>query len=906
MIDLKCRKHIDLKAILDFYKLELESDNKTYINEALRRYSLVSKVVGKDYSELYLLPLVLKVLEIGSYEVNHIVSEELINIIDPNTQYSEESKRIIKDICNYLLFNEEMSIRMESIKSLEIVFSRFQGKSSILSFIEEILLPIIKTKFDYFGDHYTSSNSSLTDKLSLCNIIPSLMFPYCNKFEKNNLLLLYLSLCDDEVPSLRIGASQKLVQILKNIFPLKCGMSKFEYQQLKLSDQNIITEKLLNLVLALYKDQTCDILKPASIGIAIQLYTNPIFYIEFISCDDRNSLLHFICSVFEGREYLQRQAVIEELIPLCLSLKGFYELSQEGNEGIKFSGYISNDNCNILSNIKTINYSVDIIQFVFENLSKEVDIEIRLLIFKFIEKLLKMGIDVFESNKGLISDQTIEYQRKSAIDEVVISIIFYINKNISELLAIGSIQFKCIFCKILVQMIIYSQQLFEYESSNQKVRSLNNNMEHLKIKDIFIKVFVSHFNDPNINVVSTAIENLHKIINLVSEEQLSDFILPKIKSVLFVDVDLVAYNNKRVEKSTALHKWRIIRCIIRQIPLWIRYNQLCVRVCPFYNSIIVRSILDTAFSVSISALQTIMKIISKFNDLNECATWINEFIIPSILLPYIENRTHSIKYTFDVINYINYNNIDDFSSNKNIEIYEYKFESCDYMNRILIINLIFAIYRSLFYKWAYVNFQEFKDYLNSITLNMPNYFKTNGSSIEGQNNLPIGVLSNILDGEELFVKFSRLVVPVIKNSIDDSIKNVSIATSQLLVQVIKIFSLDLYFIWDKEKFACSSFGERDEFSANDADEFLKEHLLNQFEFDSAWHLRRIMSNNKIDQKDVYLFPNCIYQEFISVFEKIDELEVIESDIELVSPINSIKKWYSTYKNNPSNPGKCLV
>ncbi|KAH8584154.1 HEAT repeat family [Cryptosporidium sp. chipmunk genotype I] len=907
MIDVKCRKHVDLKAILDFYKLELESDNKSYINEALRRYSLVSKVVGKDHSEYYLLPLILKVLEIGSYEVNHIVSEELVNIIDPSTQYTEDSKRIIKDICNYLLFNEELSIRMESIKSLEIIFSRLQEESSILSFIEEILLPIIKTKLNYSGNHYTSTSSSLTDKLSLCNIIPSLMLPYCDKLEKNNLLLLYLSFCDDEVPSLRIGASQKLVQILKNIFPLKCGMSELEYQQLKLSDQNIITEKLLNLVLTLYKDQTCDTLKSASIGIAIQLYTNPIFYIEFISCDDRDSLLHFICSIFENRTYLQRQAVIEELIPLCLSLKGYYELSQEDDGNIKFSGYISNNNCNILSNIKAVHYSVDMVQFVFDNLSKEVDVEIRLLTFKFIERLLKMGIDIFESNKGQNSGQTIEYQRKSAIDEVAISIIMYINKNISELLTIGSIQFKCIFCIILVQMIIYSQRLFEYESSNQKIRGLDNNLEHLKIKNTFIQVFISNFNDPNINVVSTAIENLHKIIYLVSEEQLCDFILPKIKSVLFVDVDLIAYNNKRVEKSTSLHKWRIIRCIIRQIPLWIRYNQPCVRICPFYNSIIVRSILDTAFSVSISALQTIMRIVSKFNNFNECTTWINEFIIPSIILPFIENKTHSIKYTFDMVNYINYSNIDNFNPNKNIEVYEYKFESCDYMNRIFIINLIFAIYRSLFYKWVYVNFQGFKDYLNSVTSNISTYFKENVTYIEEQNNPPVGVLSDILDGEELFIKFSKLVVPVIKKSLDDPIKNVSIAASQLVVQVIKIFSLDLYFTYDKEMFACSSFGERDGLSTNnDADELLKEHLLNQFEFDSVWHLRNIMSNNKIDHKNVYLFPNCIYQELISVFERVDELEIIESDLESVSPIISIKEWYNAYKKNLLSSGKQLV
>ncbi|OII72064.1 uncharacterized protein cubi_01397 [Cryptosporidium ubiquitum] len=902
MIDVRCRKHVDLKAILDFYKLELESHNKSYINEALRRYSIVSKVVGKEYTELYLLPLILKVLEIGSYEVNHIVSEELVNIIDLNTHYTEESKKTIKDICNNLLFNEEMSIRMESIKSLEIIFSRLQDERFIFSFIEEILLPIIKTKFNFSGNYYTSSSSSLTDKLSLCNIIPSLILPYCNKFEKNNLLLLYLSLCDDEVPSLRIGASQKLVKILKNIFPLKCGMTRIEYQKLKLSDQNIITEKLLNLVLALYKDQTCDLLKSASIGIAIQLYTNPIFYIEFISCDDRDSLLYFICSIFENRTYLQRQAVIEELIPLCLSLKGYYELSQEDNESIIFNGYILNGNSNILSNIRCNNYSVDIIQFIFDNLTKEVDIEIRLLTFKFIEKLLRMGIEIFESNRDSILGQSIEYERKTAIDDVVISVIMYINKNISDLLMIGSVPFKCIFCIILVQMIIYSQQLFEYDISNRKIKNSNNNLEHLKIKDMFIQIFISHFNDPNINVVSTAIENLYKIINLVSEEQLSDYILPKIKSILFVEIDLAAYNNERAEKSTALHKWRIIRCIIRQIPLWIRYNQPCSRICPFYNSIIVRSILDTTFSVSISALQTIMRIISKLNDFNECTIWINEFIIPSILMPFIEDETHSIKYTFDIAGSIDYNNIDDFSLNKNVEIYEYKFRSCDYMNRIFIMNLIFAIYRSLFYKWVYINFQEFKDHLNSVTSNIPNSFKTNETYIEGQKTPPFRVLSSILDGEELFIKLSELVVPLIINSIDDSIKNVSIATLQLVVQVIKIFSLDLYFSCDKEMFACSSFGERDGFGANDdSDELLKEHLLNQFELDSVWHLRNIMSNSKIDHKSVNIFSNCIYQEFIPVFEKIGELEIDGNDTELTFPIISIKEWYNIFKKELSKP-----
>lgn len=899
MIGVRCRKHVDLKAILDFYKLELESDNKSYINEALRRYSIVSKVVGKDYTELYLLPLVSKVLEVGSYEVNHIISEELVNIIDPNTHYSDESKKTMRDICNNLLFNEEMSIRMESIKSLEIIFSRFQYETLIFSFIEEILLPIVKTKFNFSGDYYNSSSSSLTDKLSLCNIIPTLILPYCNKSEKNNLLLLYLSLCDDEVPSLRIGASQKLVQILKNTFPLKCGMNENEYQQLKLSDQNLITEKLLNLVSELYKDQTCDLLKSASVGIAIQLYINPIFYIEYISCDDRDSLLYFICSIFENRTYLQRQALIEDLIPLCLSMKGFYELNSKNKEFV-FSGYTSSGNCNILSNIKANSCSVDIIQFVFEHLIKEVDVEIRLLTFKFFEKLLKMGIEIFESNRDSESEKSMEYQRKAAIDVIAISIIIYINNNITELLMFGNIPFKCIFCIVLVQMIIYIQKLSECDESSQEIKYLNDDLEQLNIKDIFIQVFISHFNDPNINVVSTAIENLYKIINLVSEEQLGNHILPKIKTVLFFDVDTVAYNNKRAEKSTTLHKWRIIRCIIRQIPLWIRYNPSPVRVCPFYNSIIVRSILDTTFSVSISALQTIMRIISRFNDLTECNIWIYEFIIPSILLPYIEDRTHSIKYTFDIVGSVSYRNSDDFRYDKCIETYEYKFRSCDYMNRIFIMNLIFAIYRSLFYKWAYINFQEFKEHLNSIPLNTPTNPKINESHLKEQKDPPFRVLSNILDGEEVFVKFSSLVVPVITSYIDDSIKNVSITTSQLVVQVIKIFSLESYLLWDKEMFACSSFGEKNGMIIDGySDELLKEHLLNQYELDSVWHLRNIMSNSKIDDKAVYLFPNCIYKEFISVFEKLDKLEIDENDTELFPPISSIKKWYNTCEKESS-------
>lgn len=893
MTDVRCRKHVDLKAILDFYTLELESDNKSYINEALRRFSIVSKVVGKDYTELYLLPLVSKVLEIGSYEVNHIVSEELVNIIDSNTNYSDESKETIRNICSNLLFNEEVSTRMETIKSLEIIFSRFQYETLTFSFIEDILLPIVKTKFNFSGDYYNSSSSSLTDKLSLCNIIPSLILPYCNKFEKNNLLLLYLSLCDDEVPSLRIGASQKLVQILKNTFPLKCGMNEHEYQKLKLSDQNVITEKLLHLVSALYKDQTCDLLKSASVGIAIQLYINPIFYIEYISCDDRDSLLYFICSVFENRTFLQRQALMEELIPLCLSIKGFYELNNKSKD-IRLGGYTSSGNCNILSNIKVNIHSVDVIQYVFEHFVKEVDIEIRLLTFKFFEKLLKMGIEIFESNRDSELEKSMEYQRKAVIDEIVISIIIYINSNISELLIIGNIPFKCIFCIVLVQMIIYIQQLSESDITNHEVNCLNSDFEQLSIKNIFIQAFISHFNDPNINVVSTAIENLYKIINLVSEEQLSDHILPKIKTVLFFNIDAAAYNNKRVEKSTALHKWRIIRCIIRQIPFWIRYNQPPVRICPFYNSIIVRSILDTTFSVSVAALQTIMRIISRFNDLNECTIWINEFIIPSILLPYIDNKAHSIKYTFDIVGSISYKNTDDFRRDEDIETYEYEFKSCDYMNRIFIMNLIFAIYRSLFYKWAYINFQVFKDHLNSISLNTSTYI--NESYLKEQKDPPLRVLSNILDDEDIFVRFSRLVVPLIANYIDDSIKNVSITTSQLVVQVIKIFSLDSYILWDKEMFVCSSFGEKDRIAMNGySDELLKEHLLNQYELDSVWHLRNIMSNSKIDDKAIYLFPNCIYKEFISVFEKFNKLEIDEKDTELFPPISSIKKWYNIYE-----------
>ncbi|KAJ1610206.1 hypothetical protein OIY81_1004 [Cryptosporidium canis] len=890
-----CRKHVDLKAILDFYTLELESDNKTYINEALRRYSIVSKVVGKDYTELYLLPLVSKVLEIGSYEVNHIVSEELVNIIDPSAHYCDESKQIIRNICNNLLFNEEVSIRMESIKSLEVIFSKFKCEALTFSFIEEILLPIVKTKFNFSGDYYNSSSSSLTDKLSLCNIIPSLILPYCNKSEKNNLLLLYLSLCDDEVPSLRIGASQKLVQILKNTFPLKCGMDELEYQQLKLSDQNVITEKLLHLFSTLYKDQTCDLLKSASVGIAVQLYVNPIFYIEYISNDDRDSLLYFICSIFENRVYFQKQALIEELIPLCLSIKGFFELSKE-SEFEMFNGYILNGSCNILSNIKLGGNSVDVINYIFEHLAKEVDIEIRILIFKFFNRLLKMGIDIFESNRDSKFETSIEYRRRAAVDDIVVSLIIYINSNISELLLIGNIQFKCILCTVLVQIIIYIQQLSKCNTPGQNGIYLNTGLDQLNAQEIFIQVFVSHLNDPNINVVITAIENLHKIINLVSEEQLNDHILPKIKTVLFFEMGAMANNNKRAEKSITLQKWRIVRCIIRQIPLWVKYGQSPVKICPFYNSIIIRSILDTTFSVSISALQTIMRIISSFNDFNECKIWMNEFIIPSILLPYIEGKTHSIKYTFDVVNSVNCNGLNDMRHDKIVETYEYEFRSCDYINRIFVMNFVFAAYRALFYKWAYINFKEFKEHLNSVSLHASDSENPKDSYSKERDYYPVRILSKILDGEEIFVKFSRLVAPLIVKCVDDSIKNVSIVTAQVMVQVIKIFSLDSYLLWEKMMFACSSFGERRDIVTNDyGDELLREHLLNQYEFDSVWHLRNIMSNSKVDDKNFYIFPNCIYQELITVFEKFNKLEIDERDTELFSHISSIKKWFNSFE-----------
>ncbi|KAF7459313.1 HEAT repeat family protein [Cryptosporidium felis] len=880
MLDVRGRKYVDFKAILEFYKSELESENKSFIHEALRRYSIVSKVVGKEYSELYLLPLMLRMLEIGSYEINRIVSEELVNIIDSSVNYKDESKLLIGKICSNLLFNEESSIRIESVKSIELIFSKFKDENLIFSFVEEVLLPIIKDKCNISGTNYSSSGSSLTDKLSFCNIIPTLILPYCTKIEKNNVLLLFLSLCDDEVPSLRMGASQQLVHIIKKIFPLKCGMNQVEYQNLKLTDQRLITERLLNLVVSFYKDQTCDVLKSASVGIAIQLYTNPVFYIEYVSLNDRESLLNFMCSALIDRQYSQRETIIGELVPICLSLKGYYELGQDKGEEMVFKGYASNSSSNILSDIGFSCYSLEIVTSIFEVITKEEDIGIKLSTFKFFRKLLKMGIDIYESHRDLLSNESIEFKRRNLIDEIVDLIIIYLNNSISDLLMITNSTFKCIFCETIVLMIIYIQHLLDHNSVNTK--SSIKVLEYQKLKDMFIRVFISYFNDQNINVVSTAIENLYKIIGLVSDEQLNCHIFPKIKTIIFVEVDNIT-NNKFVEKTTGLQKWRIVRCIIRQIPLWIRFESPCIGIYPFYNSIIVRSILDNTFSVSVSALQTIMRIISEFKSFDECKMWVNEFIVDSILSPYIENISHSIQYTFDV-NHKKIQNKDEFAEKKNIERYEYKIQSCNYMNRIIIMNLIFAVYRSLLYKWVYTHFIKFKTDLSLFISGM------NNLTHHEESNYRSIVLSDILQ-EDVFERFSKLVTPIIMDSIDDPIINVSITTSQLVVQIIKIFSFERYLNWEKETFSCSSFGEANSIEIEYYDELLKEHLLSQFELDSVWHFRNIMSNCKIDNKNS-LFPKCIYKELLSVFKKYSEIEYNERDTEFVSIVNSIVEWYN--------------
>ncbi|KAH7647359.1 hypothetical protein FG379_003026 [Cryptosporidium bovis] len=886
MLGVRCQSYPDLRGILDFYKSELESENKTYIFEALRRYGVVSKVVGKDNSEFCLLPLILNVVEFGNYEVNHIVSEELVNIIDVNINYTKESKEIIKKICSKLLFNEEISIRIESIKSLEAIFSRFVSSELVTSFIEEVILPIVKEKC---SSKDSITNLPLTDKLSFCNIIPNLILPYCNKTEKNNLVLLYLSLCDDEVPSLRIGASQNLVQILKKIFPLKCGMSLAEYSDIKLVDQSIITEKLLNLVLSLSNDQTsCEVLKSTSVGIAIHLYTNPLFYLEYISSYDRNQLLYFVCEFLDSKYHLQRNAIIGELLPMCLSIRDYYKLSENDSNFI-FRSYLSSNEESLLSNIAISSKNSDLMQCIFNILANENETETKILVLEFFQKLIVLGIETYEGNNDSYQNDNIVMKRNASIVvDLSNSIISYIYEHLSEFQLEIHVSLKNSLCTLIVHLIKY----IEYLPSGTSYFGID--IKNIKIK--FIQVFVSYFTDSNTNVVINAIEHLHVIINQINEEYIFCYLLPQIKTLIFSENEIISFNKKQTEKNIAVQNWRIKRCIIRQLPHWTKSIVFDRKICEFFNCIIIRCILDSTLTVSISALQTIMDIISGFETFDECVYWTNNFIIPSIFIPYIESKSHSIELSCDTSD-----------SNKNSdgtesplvkdrnEVFDYNILGDDYNKRILVLNIIFVTFRSLFYKWAFINFENLQE-------NLVNREKDNKIVREDETEESSGliILTDVLNQEEVFTRLSKLVAPIIYNCITDPIVNVSISASKLSLQIIKLFSIKVNSI-HKQSFETSNFAGRTEFLNSCEDELLKNHLINQFELDSIWHLRSVMSNIKIELQEITHFPICIYREFKTIFDKYSEIEVDESEEELYRVVNSIKLWYNLLITNRDKP-----
>ncbi|KAH8738909.1 hypothetical protein FG386_000775 [Cryptosporidium ryanae] len=883
MLGVRLQSYPDLRGILDFYKSELESENKTYIFEALRRYSVVSKVVGKDNSEFCLLPLILNVVEFGNYEVNHIVSEELVNIIDVNVNYTEESKQIIKKICSVLLFNEEISIRMESIKSIESIFSRFVTKELVTSFIEEIILPILKEKC-HGNDSIT--NLPLTDKLSLCNIIPTLILPYCNKIEKNNLVLLYLSLCDDEVPSLRIGASQNLVQILKKIFPLSCDMTLIEYSDIKLVEQSIITEKLLNLVLSLSNDQaSCEVLRSISVGIAIHLYTNPVFYLEYISSYDRDKLLYFVCDFLDSKYHSQRNAIISELLPICLSIKGYYQLS-ENDHNIVFRGYSLSKDQNILSKITISNNNSDLMKCIFVILSNENEIEIKNLVLDFFFKLAVLGIEIYEENKNLSENGNKVIKRRiSIIVDILNSIISYIYKHLPEFQLVVHVSLKNNLCTLIVHLIKY----IEYLPSGTSYFGID--IEKIKMK--FIQVFVSYFKDSDTNVVISAIEHLSVVINQINKEFIFCYLLPQIKTLIFSENEIISGNKKQIERTIAVQNWRVKRSIIRQLPHWTKSIVFDKKICQLFNSIIIRCIIDTTLTVSISALQSIMDIISGFEGFDECVYWTEQFIIPSIFIPYIESKSHSIELSCDTSNLRkDIRNTKSLPAEERNEIFDYCILSNDYNNRILVLNTIFVVFRSLFYKWASINFENIKENLINREEDMI-IRNEEADKLSG-----IVILTGVLDQEEIFIRLSKLVAPIIYSCITDHIINVSISASQLVLQIIKLFSLKSNSIY-KQSFETPNFAAIKESLSNCEDKILKKYLMNQFEFDSIWHLRSVMSSVGIELNEIIHFPVCIYKEFKVIFEKYGEIEVSESEQDLYSAVCSIRSWFDLLKTSPN-------
>ncbi|EEA05985.1 HEAT repeat family protein [Cryptosporidium muris RN66] len=826
----KSTQNVDANSIIEFYKSEIESENSIYCLEAIRRYGVVSQVIGSEKSRKHLVPIILKLVETASDEVCHAIAEELIKIVE--NIGDDKHWHLLQPLCDKLLFHDETSIRSEAIRTFEYIFSKVDEKQKIKNFVQGTLLPIVKMRIVIDNDCYSVDDSSLSTKLSLCYMLPSLILPYCENDEKSRILIMYLSLCEDEVPSLRIGASQNLVLLLRHLFPVKYGLSAAEYDSEKLHNQDIITEKLLNLIVSLYRDETSsDMLRSTSIGIAVQLFINPVYFNEYISNADRQNLLYLIGNALEDRCcYNLRQTVTNAMNHICLALKGYYDTIPTVSNR-EFAGYKNTESNNILDNIIGIPHNIDIIQSASYILMNDSDIEIRRSILDSIEQLLYMRIDM-------------NSRATEALDNTINSIIKHFKMALPlPLYNDPNVSIRCAICRITVAAIKYLE-LYYYKDIPK------DEFEREKLN--LTKNYIHLLKDSNNEVIITAVERLQAIIVFISKDVIVKDILPQIKLIFFnsnINTSVVP-DKGNIEETVTLLPWRVKRAIIKQLPFWFR--SLKTRITPFFDAMIICGILDPTHTLNVCAMQAFTLIIDALTDFSDAVSWIETFILQCVIYPYLRRARNSIQINYDIfsgsLEFDNYKNPrQSKDSCERCESFEYEFSQNNYLHRILILQLIYLVYRGLIFKMV----KQYK--LNEIYLS------------EVKEELKFSMeLCEKFNNEHIYERISNEFVPIILQGLEDQIINVQITSAKVTAQILDLFSIDQY--------KTQSFGletcKPSSISSND--ETLRQHLYNQHEFDTIWHLRAIqMPNNSLPNPDKV--PNYINSIFTPIFRKCSQL-----------------------------------